>query len=113
MIKKIKNIFIKNETKKEEEEAKNEDPLKIADQKTLLYSKGLELSVLEKKKLVKTLTPREKDTYLLLIEGYTLKEIAEQLSVSYSTANTHQANIYRKLGVNTKAEIIINFRNIK
>lgn len=111
MIKKIRNIFTKNEPKKEE--VKNEDLLEITDQKTLLYSKGLELSVMEKKELVKTLTPREKDTYLLLVEGYTLKEIAEQLSVSYSTANTHQANIYRKLGVNTKAEIIINFRNIK
>jgi len=113
VIKKFKNIFTKNKTKKEKEEAKNEEHLEITDQKMLLYSKGLELSVPEKKKLVKTLTSREKDTYLLLIEGYTLKEIAEQLSVSYSTANTHQANIYRKLGVNTKAEIIINFRNIK
>lgn len=58
------------------------------------------------------LTPRENDLYLLLIEGFTLKESANQLSIKYSTANTHMTGIYKKLGVNSRAELIINYRDI-
>lgn len=69
-------------------------------------------SLEEKKKKVAQLTPREYELFLLLIEGYTLKESAKQLSIKYSTANTHMSAIYRKLEVNTRAELIINYRNI-
>jgi DNA-binding CsgD family transcriptional regulator len=61
---------------------------------------------------VALLTPREYDLYLLLLEGFTLKECAEQLSIKYSTANTHMTGIYKKLGVNSRAELIINYRAI-
>lgn len=62
---------------------------------------------------VAQLTPREKDLYLLLLEGFTLKESAKQLGVKYSTANTHITGIYRKLDVKSRAELIINYRGIK
>ncbi|SBV97928.1 hypothetical protein KL86CLO1_10976 [uncultured Eubacteriales bacterium] len=58
------------------------------------------------------LTPREHDLYLLLLEGFTLKEAAKQLSIKYSTANSHMSGIYKKLGVNSRAELIINYRGI-
>lgn len=58
------------------------------------------------------LTPREHDLYLLLLEGFTLKESAKQLSIKYSTANSHMSGIYKKLGVNSRAELIINYRGI-
>lgn len=61
---------------------------------------------------VTLLTPREYDLYLLLLEGFTLKECAKQLSIKYSTANTHMTSIYKKLGVNSRAELIINYRSI-
>lgn len=61
---------------------------------------------------VAQLTPREYDLYLLLLEGFTLKESAKQLSIKYSTANTHMTGIYRKLGVKSRAELIINYRNV-
>lgn len=61
---------------------------------------------------VSQLTPREHDLYLLLLEGFTLKESAEQLSIKYSTANTHMSSIYKKLGVNSRAGLIINYRMI-
>lgn len=57
------------------------------------------------------LTPREHDLFLLLLEGYTLKEAAKQLSVQYSTANTHITAIYKKLNVNSRAELIIRYRD--
>lgn len=57
------------------------------------------------------LTPREHELFLLLLEGYTLKESAEQLRVKYSTANTHMTGIYKKLDVNSRAELIIRYRD--
>jgi DNA-binding CsgD family transcriptional regulator len=60
---------------------------------------------------VALLTPREYDLFLLLLEGYKLKESAKQLSVKYSTANTHMTAIYKKLNVNSRAELIIRYRD--
>jgi DNA-binding CsgD family transcriptional regulator len=65
----------------------------------------------EKRKLISLLTPRETDLYYLLLEGYTLKESAKVLSVKYSTANTHMTAIYKKLRVNSRAELIIKYRD--
>ncbi|NLE25111.1 MAG: helix-turn-helix transcriptional regulator [Clostridiaceae bacterium] len=61
---------------------------------------------------MKSLTPREVEAFILLLEGYTLKETAKQLGIGYSTANTYQTAIYRKLHVNSRAELIINYRNM-
>lgn len=66
-----------------------------------------ELDDSEKKERISGLTKREH------IEGYTLRETAARLKIAYSTANTHQMAIYKKLGVNSKAELIINFRNFR
>jgi DNA-binding CsgD family transcriptional regulator len=66
----------------------------------------------EKRERVSQLTPREYELYLLLLEGFTLRESAKQLSIKYSTANTHMTGIYKKLGVRSRAELIINYRNI-
>ncbi len=57
------------------------------------------------------LTPREKELFLLLLEGYTLKESAKRLAIKYSTANTHMTGIYKKLKVNSRAELIIRYRD--
>jgi len=76
------------------------------------YGKKLSLSHGEKTQLVERLTPREKETFFILLGGYSLKETAEQLNVSYSTANTYQTAIYKKLNVNSRAELIINFRDL-
>lgn len=67
----------------------------------------------EKQRKVSRLTPREHELYLLLLEGFTLRESAKQLSIKYSTANTHMTGIYKKLDVKSRAELIINYRNIK
>lgn len=67
----------------------------------------------EKQNLVSSLTPRESDLFLLLLEGYTLKESAKELSVKYSTANTHMTAIYKKLKVSSRAELIIKYRGTK
>jgi DNA-binding CsgD family transcriptional regulator len=59
------------------------------------------------------LTQREREVFGLLVEGYTLRETAQQLGLKYSTVNTHMTGIYRKLGVNSRAELIIRYRDYK
>ena len=66
----------------------------------------------DKEEHVARLTPREHDLYLLLLEGFTLKKSAKQLSIKYSPANTHMTAIYKKLGVKSRAELMINYRDI-
>jgi DNA-binding CsgD family transcriptional regulator len=90
----LRDMFHSNEVR-----SNDEDP---AEQTTIKQS--------GKQSKVAKLTPREHDLFLLLLEGYTLKESAQQLSIKYSTANTHMTGIYKKLGVNTRAELIINYR---
>lgn len=75
------------------------------------YGRQINLAKDEKQKKIAALTPREHDLFLLLLEGFTLRESARQLSVKYSTANTHMTGIYKKLGVNSRAELIINYRD--
>jgi Response regulator containing a CheY-like receiver domain and an HTH DNA-binding domain len=75
-------------------------------------NKQLKFSKEDKGKRLSSLTPREYQVYLLLLEGFTVKETAKQLKIKYSIANTHVTGIYKKLCVSSRAELIINYRNI-
>ena len=52
------------------------------------------------------LTPRELEVLSLLAQGYMNPEIAEQLVLSVRTVETHRANIQRKTGAGTRAELV-------
>lgn len=52
------------------------------------------------------LSPREKEVCTLLAYGHTTHEIAEKLSISDRTVESHRANISGKLGLNSRAEIV-------
>ena len=47
------------------------------------------------------LTRREQEVLAEMVEGYTQKEIAERLSVSPHTVNSHVQHVYEKLHVNS------------
>ncbi len=53
-----------------------------------------------------TLTARENDVVNELLKGLTYKEIAAVLGISASTVNDHLKNIYIKMSVRTKSELI-------
>lgn len=57
----------------------------------------------------KTLTEREQEIVELVLRGHTFKAIAETLIISENTVKTHAKNIYKKLGINTKYELIRRF----
>lgn len=66
----------------------------------------------EKRSRFATLTKRERETCLLLLEGYTMKDTAEMLGIKYSTVNTHMTELYKKLAVGSRAELIIRYKDI-
>jgi two-component system response regulator NreC len=52
------------------------------------------------------LSPREVEVLRLIALGHTSVEIARKLHLSPRTVETHRANIHRKLGVATRAELV-------
>jgi DNA-binding NarL/FixJ family response regulator len=52
------------------------------------------------------LTTREREIVQLLAEGKSSKEVASSLNISVKTAETHRANIMRKLQIHTVSELV-------
>lgn len=57
------------------------------------------------------LTRRETQVCRLLLQGYTLRQISGILSIAYSTVNTYCTSAYRKLGVNSRTELLLLFQD--
>ena len=53
------------------------------------------------------LTDRELEVLVLLADGLTNQQTADKLSISQSTLKFHMANIYQKLGVQTRSEALV------
>lgn len=52
------------------------------------------------------LTPREREVLTLIAEGLTSREIAEELTISVNTVQTHRQNVMEKLDLHNKSELI-------
>lgn len=52
------------------------------------------------------LTAKEKEVVLALVDGLSYKMIAGQMNISLETVRSHIKNIYKKLHVHSKAEVI-------
>lgn len=52
------------------------------------------------------LTPRQREIVQLLAEGKSSKEVAVALNLSVKTAETHRANIMRRLGCHSVSELV-------
>lgn len=52
------------------------------------------------------LSPREKEVLLLVSKGYTSKEIAKTLDLSYYTVREYVSNVYKKLSVKNKMQAV-------
>ncbi|HEV2206466.1 MAG TPA: response regulator transcription factor [Candidatus Acidoferrales bacterium] len=66
----------------------------------LLSAKGDPAAKMER------LTPREREIVQLLAEGSTSKQIATTLAISIKTADTHRANIMRKLEIHSVSDLV-------
>jgi len=60
----------------------------------------------------KQLSPRERDVLDYLVKGYSYKEVAEQMGISYSTVHTHIEHIYHKLHVQSRAQAVAKYLRV-
>jgi DNA-binding NarL/FixJ family response regulator len=56
--------------------------------------------------LYETLTTREREILQLCAEGYSSTEMAARLGISPRTADTHRANLMRKLGLQGQTDLV-------
>ncbi len=59
-----------------------------------------------------SLSKREMEISALICRGYTYQQIADNLFISYSTVKTHVYNIYKKLDIGNKMELVNLFRSV-
>lgn len=52
------------------------------------------------------LTHREREVMKLLAEGHTVKEVADLLSLSQKTVDTHKTNLMKKLDIHNRVELV-------
>jgi DNA-binding CsgD family transcriptional regulator len=55
------------------------------------------------------LSPREKEIFALLLTEASRKEIAHTLNIGDSAVNYHTKNIYRKLGIQSRVELMTKY----
>lgn len=53
------------------------------------------------------LTTREREVFLLIAEGLSTGMIGDRLFISGRTAETHRANLLRKLGLKTQTDVVV------
>jgi DNA-binding NarL/FixJ family response regulator len=58
------------------------------------------------------LSPREVDVLNHLVKGFSYKEVAEAMAISYSTVHTHIERIYQKLHVQSRAQAVARYLGI-
>jgi DNA-binding NarL/FixJ family response regulator len=68
---------------------------------------GGDLVVSDAAALTQPISERERDVLFLLALGYTNQQIAAMLFISPRTVDTHRAHIMQKLGLETRAELVL------
>jgi DNA-binding CsgD family transcriptional regulator len=56
------------------------------------------------------LTVREQEIFTILLDGKAPKEIAHSLKIASKTVDFHTANLYRKLGIQSRAELFAKYK---
>ena len=84
--------------------------LKVVDRGGKFYSSDLMANVgntSDEEKKIDTLTRRELEVALLLREGYSNSKLANILSISEGTVKKHISNIFSKLEIYTRTEVLV------
>jgi DNA-binding NarL/FixJ family response regulator len=58
------------------------------------------------------LSPREQDVLNYLVKGFSYKETAEAMGISYSTVHSHIEHIYHKLHVQSRAQAVARYLRV-
>lgn len=85
---------------------------------TLNYFDYMALAESEYKRLLgihpelKTLSKRELEVFAQLLTDKTQAQIAEELFITHSSVHFHCKNIYRKLEINSRRQLLIKYKEI-
>lgn len=60
----------------------------------------------KRKKSLNVLSPREREVFDLLIQGFTNPQIAERLDISVKSAETYRSRLLEKLGLRNRADLV-------
>jgi len=55
---------------------------------------------------LENLTSREEEVLKLIVQGYTNKQVADELSISVRTVESHRANLTEKLGIRSRVDLL-------
>ena len=69
-------------------------------------SKAVSIEESNRQGMQDLLTEREKDVMHLFVKGYKQSEVAKELQISIDTVKRHIKNVYTKLDIHSKAELI-------
>ena len=69
------------------------------------HSSHLQLGDEQTDALIATLTRRERDVFLPMAQGYSSREIADQLGVSIKTIDLYRARVMKRLGAERLPDI--------
>lgn len=77
------------------------------------YTQGLAKTEVINIKESLNMTEREHEVFTMLLNGKAPKEIAYTLKISYDTVNFHIKKLYRKMGVQSRAEMLVKYKDYK
>ena len=80
------------------------DYLKLAKQKYKI--------ILEKHPEIEGLSPRELEVFEHLLSDKSLQQIADALYITYSSVHFHCKNIYRKLHLSSRRQLLITYKDL-
>jgi len=83
-------------------------PLKI-----ILIERFPENKLIERNMKQKGFTSRQKEVALLIVIGYSNKEIAEKLFISQNTVKEHMKNIFSNMSISCRSELFPKLMNLR
>ena len=60
----------------------------------------------QNKEFPEALTSREKEVLKLIVQGYTNRQVADELTISIRTVEGHRANLTDKLGIRSRVQLL-------
>ncbi len=105
------NIYMKGSFLNSAIDTLKEDMVWLYPEFTTQLIMGIEFDGSSKNdELLKALTPREREVALLVKEGLTYKQIADELGIGVRTAKSHIQSCYNKLGVKDRLSLAMLLR---
>ena len=78
----------------------------LTNEKDFLFSSSEGISCIKNYLQQKGLSKRESEVVILVVQGLTNKQVADQLCVAEKTVKFHLTNVYKRMNISRRSEII-------